>query len=262
MLVEVKPLPAKKWHGKEGQDSFSQPKTVEALYDSNTGRYATGLTDEEAEEYGKKMGVNLSSIYVAGQPHEYWETKPAAIKLPNNTTFFNDELPSDFVKIKVMKASKFVANSYQEWEQGLWPHATHVIYSEAEEIAVKATKVQLRRRIEAHLQKISNEEKGNLILVLTGKDVRARSTDFLDVELADLVDSKPNELSSLFKLDKEALYAQATIKALLQRHILTREGVSVYYMGEQIAHNEEAAAQWLMKPDNQIMKAALLEKLK
>ena len=48
MLVEVRPLPEKKWHGKKGKDSFAQPKTIEVLYDEKLGAYATGLTEEEA----------------------------------------------------------------------------------------------------------------------------------------------------------------------------------------------------------------------
>src|ERR1019366_7157512 len=117
-MVEIRPLPQKKWHGKKDGESFAQPKAVEVLYDPEKGTYATGLTDEEANEYGKKLGVNLSSIFIADEPHEYWGNKASWIVLPNRTVLFNTEKPADFVKIKNMKASSRVANSMAEWEAG------------------------------------------------------------------------------------------------------------------------------------------------
>ena len=108
MKVEVRPLDIPKWHGKRGKEAFSQPHTIEALYDSSTGGYATGLTEEEAETYGKKLGVDLSSIYNQDKPHEFWNSKMGQIRLENRTMILDDEKDLDFVKIRVMKASKYV----------------------------------------------------------------------------------------------------------------------------------------------------------
>jgi len=61
--VEIRPLDIPRWHGKQGQESFTQPHTIEALYDHNTGGYATGLTEQEVEEYQKKLKVDLTSTF-------------------------------------------------------------------------------------------------------------------------------------------------------------------------------------------------------
>jgi hypothetical protein len=58
-IVEIRPLNIPRWHGKEGEESFTQPHTIEALYDHNTGGYATGLTEGEVEKYEKKLKVDL-----------------------------------------------------------------------------------------------------------------------------------------------------------------------------------------------------------
>src|SRR5690349_20055934 len=100
MKVEVRPIESKKWHGKKGKESFKQPMTIEVLYDPATGRLATGLTDEEAEKYSKLLGVDLSDNFNMLEPHPYWSTKAASIKLENHTVIYDTEKPLDYVKVK------------------------------------------------------------------------------------------------------------------------------------------------------------------
>ena len=51
---------------------------------------------------------------------------------------FDTSNPLDFIKMRVCKASRFVANSWKEFEEGLFPEATHVIFDESEEIEEKS----------------------------------------------------------------------------------------------------------------------------
>jgi len=75
MLVEIRPVPTKgdrkPWEGAEEYD-FTRPKVYEVLYSSELGCNATGLTEEEAIEYGKRIGVDLSSRFDSEKPHPYW----------------------------------------------------------------------------------------------------------------------------------------------------------------------------------------------
>lgn len=137
-LVTVQPIPEKRWHGKIGRESFAQPKTYEVLYDKNTGKYATGLTEEEAAKYSKLLGVDLSDKFDHENGHVYWSTKPAWIPLPNHPIVFNTAKPIEFVKVKNLKASDKVANSLKEYEEGKYPNATHYIVDEVEEVANKS----------------------------------------------------------------------------------------------------------------------------
>ena len=63
--VEIRPLPIKKWHGKEGKEDFSQPKVIEVLYDVEKACYATGLSEEETIKYSKEKGKveNLKEVF-------------------------------------------------------------------------------------------------------------------------------------------------------------------------------------------------------
>jgi hypothetical protein len=261
MKVEVRPIVTKKWHGKEGKDDFSQPKAIEALYDKESGRLATGLTDAEAEEYGKLLGVDLSNKFNASEAHPFYSQKQAWVFLPNHTVIFDTDKPMDFVKVKMLKASKMVANSQRELAEGSWPEATHVIFDETEEVALKAGKVQLRQEAYKVLLDMTTEDKVNIIQILSEKSVRGRSQNFVDVEIDDIIENKTQEFLKYANMGREEVTLRATILEALQKQILTKEGSTILYMGEVLGYSYEDTIGWFRQPDNQKRKIAILEKL-
>lgn len=261
MLVEVRPLPVKKWHGKKDKESFSRPKDIEVLYDHKTGKYATGLTPEEANDYGKRMGVDLSDIFNANDPHPYWSTKPASIRLPNHTVIFDTDKPVEFVKVKNMRASKFVANSMKEWEEGKWPEATHVIFDETEEVNLKASKGAMRDECVLIKVKMSDEDKANMVQILSKKSVKGRSTDFINVEIDAIIEENPIDFLKYAKMGREEVYIRAMVLECISKNVLTKEAGSIFYMGEMIAFDYEESIRWFKDPQNNKMKVAIFEKL-
>ena len=135
--VEVRPIENKKWHNKTGQESFTRPKKIQALVDASTMKYATGLSEDDVKDLRSK-GVNydLSDHYNSETPHPFWDSNMAIVKLENNTMFYDMANALDVIKVKIMKASKYVANSMAEYEKGAWPEATHVNFDEAEQAQV------------------------------------------------------------------------------------------------------------------------------
>ena len=51
MIIQVRPIEVKKWHGKTGNESFTRTKIIQALVDPETVAYQTGLTTEEEETF-------------------------------------------------------------------------------------------------------------------------------------------------------------------------------------------------------------------
>lgn len=262
-LVEVKPLPQKKWHQKEGKESFARPKTIEVLYDDATGKYATGLTPEEAKEYGEKLGVDLSDTFNADVPHPYWSSRAAIIPLPNATKMFNTNITSDLVKVKNMKAHKQVANSMEEYNNGKWPFATHVITDEQEEIQLKAGTIKNKNLVILEASKMSAERKCALILIIRNKNLKGHGDDFIDVEIDDIAnDPKDAGLFLKYKdMEREQVTLRATILECIMRGVLHMDGTAVKYMGSQIGYDYEAAVTYLADPENQRIKVAIFEKL-
>ena len=260
MLVEVRPVEKKKWHGKEGNENFTQPMILECLYDIQTGKYATGLNEKERKKYEGITGFDLSDNYTE-KPHIFWNSPTAKIKLPAMTTVFDTEKPLDYIKVKVLKASKFVANSFREYEEGLYPEATHVIFDEAEEAKVKASKIQRRRKATQLVIKMTTDEKVNLIQILSNKSMRTQSQDFLDVEMEKIINDDVEEFIKYAQMDAAEVYTRAAVLEGIYKNILTKEGNVILYMGDRIGHNLEEAVGYFMNPDNQQLKASVLEKL-
>lgn len=261
MLVEVRPIEGRKWHNKKGKESFAMPKVVEALLNTDTGKLATGLTEEEAVKYGKLLGVDLTNNYSIDQPHPFWSSKAGSLKLENMTMFFNTDKGMDFVKVKLMKANKYVANSQAELDEGKWPEATHIIYDEDEEVDSKASKIQARNACVILLDKMNADDKANMIMVLGKKYVKGRSDNFLNVEINALIENDPVEFLKYARAGKEALYNRAVVLEALHKNILSRDANKIQYMGETVGLDVDDVIRWLADPENQRIKIAILDRL-
>jgi len=259
--VEIRPLSIPKWHGKEGQEAFTQPHTIEALYDHNSGGYATGLTEGEVEKYQKKLKVDLSSTFNQEEPHPFWNSKMARVKLENATMILDDSIALEFVKVKMLKASKYVANSMKEWEDGLFPEATHVIFDETEEEDIKASKAKKRQEAVKLSLDLSAEAQANIIQILTNKSVRGKSANYLVGEIDDLIQDRLSDFIREAKKDKKDLYTTAAVMEAIHRNVLTKEGTAIFYLSDKIGYDFESAVEWFKDPQNQNMKTSILGKL-
>lgn len=262
MLVEVRPIEGKKWHGKTGKDSFTQPKSIEVLLDTATGKYATGLTEEEAKKYGGILGVDLSDTFNPEEPHPFWGSQSARIKLPNQTMIFDTSKPSDYVKVKNLKASKFVANSIKELNEGIFPEAEFVIFDEQEEIEIKASKIQKRNKCVKVLSSLTVDQKVDIVQILSKKSVRNRSQDFIDVEIDAIINEQPDEFLKYVNMDKTETYIRAAILEGINKNALQKEGNAIFYMGDKIANDYEECVKLFLDPQNSKLKVSLLEKIK
>lgn len=260
--VEVRPIEHKKWHDKTGQESFTRPKKIQALLDSNTMKYATGLTEEDIKALRKK-GVNydLSDNYDSENLHPFWDSSMAVIKLENNTMFFDLDNALEFIKVKVMKASKFVANSMAEYENGTWPDATHVIFDEAEQAQVLASKVETRNTAIIEASKLSPDRKVELILVMGGRNMKNQSADFVAVELDKVLNKNPEEFLRNLKMDKKQIAAHALVLEALQKGVLRKEGQRIFHMDSPLGIDEIEVAEYLAKEENQDIRLLVLQKI-
>lgn len=262
MLVEVRPLPLRKWHGKEGKEDFSQGIILDILVDPRTRKYATGLTEEDIEMLSKKLkNIDLSDTYIPGKPHSYWSSKAAKIKLPNKTIIIDTEDPMGYIKYKNLKASKFVANSYKEWEEGNFIHATHYIYSEQEELEKKATKVAKRKQCYKILSSLTKVQKANIIQILSNKTVKHMDEDNMDVYLDDLVNEKPDEFIEIAKDDKAYLNVKAMLYEGISKNIVRTKGFAFYYMGTKIGDDLDSSVKFLTSEDGEKLRGTILSKM-
>ena len=237
--LEIRPIEKRRWHGKSGSESFKRPHKIKALVNASTMEYDTGLTPEDA-------------------PHPFWDSNAATLTLENNTMFLNLDNPLEYIKSRFAKKSRFVANSMLEYEQGLWPDATHVIFDESEEIEVKATKVAMQRQAVIKSAELSKDRKIQIILILSGKNLKGRSDNFIEVELDKLVQKEPRELLRHIDMDTEDISLHALIEESLQKSVLRKSGHKILYMDHVLGGDVLDVIQYLKQPDNQDLKLRLM----
>jgi hypothetical protein len=225
-------------------------------------RYATGLSEADIKELAKK-GVNydLSPHYNSEAPHPFWDSGMAIIKLENNTMFFDNDNPLDYIKVRVMKASKYVANSMAEYDLGMWPEATHVIFDEAEQASVMASKVEQKNTAIIEASKLSLDRKVQLILVLGGKNMKNQSADFVAVELDKIITKDAGEFLRFLNMDKKQTASHALVLEALQKSVLRREGQRIFHMDSPLGIDEIEVAEYLSKEENQDIKLLILSKI-
>jgi hypothetical protein len=262
MTVEVRPLESKKWHSKVGQESFTRPKKIQALVNGETMRYATGLSAEDIKSLkAKGVKYDLSDNYDDTTPHPFWDSSMAVIKLENNTMFFDLTNNLDFIKVKVMKESKYVANSMAEYDEGLWPEATHVIHDEAQQAELIASKVEMKNQAILEASKLSPDKKIQLIMVLEGKNLKNQSPSFITVALDKTINKDPEAFLRHLRLDSNQIAAHAMVIEGLQKSILRREGQRIYHMDSPLGVDEIEVAEYLAKDENQDIKLMILNKI-
>lgn len=260
--VEVRPIESKRWHNKTGQESFTRPKKIQALVDGSTMKYATGLSDQDKKDLVKKgVSYDLTDNYNSETPHPFWDSGMAIIKLENNTMFFDTANALDFIKIRVMKASKYVANSMAEYDLGAWPEATHVIFDEAEQAQVLASKVETKNRAIIEASQLSLDRKVQLILVLGGKNMKNQSADFVAVELDKIITKDAAEFLRYLNMDKKQTASHALVLEALQKSVLRREGQRIFHMDSPLGIDEIEVAEYLAKEENQDIKLLILSKI-
>ena len=257
-LVEVRPIETRKWHGKTGQESFTRPKKSQALLNPETMTYATGLTKEEVAELSKKVNYDLSNHFNSEEPHPFWDSPMSMTKLENNTMFFDISLPLNYIKVKVMKASKYVANSMADYDAGLFPEATHVIFDESEQAELLAGKVQQEEDAVIAASQMTKDRKIEIILSLGGKNMKGQSDNFVKVELNKLIKKDPAEFLRYNNMDKDELANYALVLEGLQKSVLRKDGHKILYHDSILGMDEIEVAKYLLIPDNQDLKIRLM----
>ena len=251
-LVYVKPIVRKKWHGLNelGRSKFQDTSDVlMALYDSRIGKMATGLDQDDEVRLGSALGADLSSS------SEYWET--FKVKLKDQTMIFNTSIPLQELQVKLLQASKFVANSQREIDGGKWPQAKYVIYNETQELEKEANAVEFKAKAVELFNKLSSEKKEDLLKIY-GKFVENSSRDFVYTRLFEIVDNNPVEFMKTATLTPEEIKIRALIFDLERTGILRRKNAAYLYNDQQLGFDFDNTVEVLLDP----MKQELLVKLK
>ena len=260
-LVEIRPLKVKKWHGKEGKESFTQKKVIRAFADPTTNRYATGMSEEDVKKViAMGFSGDLTDLFT-GEPHPTWDSKEFKIDLPNRTFFLNRNIPRDYIKICILKGSRFVADSMVDYENDLFPYATHYIHDEAAQVEVKATKIALRNKAIIESAKLTKEKKLNLAIALGGKNLKNQSEDFITTEIDNLILKDPEAFLRVLARDPKTTALIAMVYTCLDKNIFRKEGHKIMYLEDVLGFSVDEVADYLKEEVNQPFMIMIKERL-
>lgn len=260
MIVEIRPREQPTWHGKKADENFSRPITIVPAIDPSTMQYQVSLSDSEWKRL-KSTGYDLSLDAKIDTPHPTWDGAIGAVKLEPNTMTFNTDNPIELIKLGVIRAAKtHVAPSLEEADNNSeYSKATHYIFSEEEDVAVKATKIQKKQEANKMLFEMPTEKQAAIATLVLGISTKSRSTDFIRTKADEAVETDPDAVLKWAKMKQEDFTLHTMIQELLLLSVLVKSGGAITWMGETLGYSAEEAIKYLKDPNNQAMRLKLLE---
>ena len=257
-LVYVKPIIKERWHGlhKQNRAKFQGTSDViQAIYDTSIGRLATGLSAKDEERLSKTLGVDLSP----NSSNEYWSN--FKIKLEDKTQIYDERVPLQELQINVLKASKWVANSQKELDEGKWPNAKYVIYDEKGEIQKEAVQAETKAKANKLFSELSPAKRLSLLKVF-GKASDNVSDDFSYAKLYEIVEKEPVRFIEVASMKPAEINVKALIVDLTTKGILRTKGAAYLYNDQQIGFDYDNTVEYLLNPKNQELLVKLTDDLK
>lgn len=257
-LVYVKPIIKERWHGlhKVGRAKFQGTSDViQAIFDSSLGRLATGLDEKTEEKLSKLLGIDLSAV----NTNKYWQT--FKVKLEDKTMIFDTKIPFQELQISLMRASKYVANSQKEYDEGKWPYAKYVIYDEQQETEKKARTAEVKANANQLFSKLSHSKRVDLLKVF-GRAADSSSEEFSYAKLYEIVEDEPKRFIEVASMSTEEVKTKALIFDLENKGILRTKGTAYLYNDQQIGFDYDSTVDYLLNPKNQELFIKLTDDLK
>lgn len=261
-VIRIKPLDLPKWHGKKGKESFSRPRVIEALFDPTTGKYATGLTEEEEKKLGEILNVDLSSYYNHDNPHPFWAlSKASRLELPNHTLILRLDNPYDYIKYKLALASKFVANSLAEWQEGKWEMATHYIEDIEVDVKHQLPQFEAKKRAYKLIDKLDQKTKRYILQLITGQSVSDKDNDYVDLRLGEIIEEDPKQFLVYADMDKEDLAIRAMVEEAVAKSVIKIKQGVYFYGDTKIGVGISEAVEFFKKKENSSLYLIIKDKL-
>ena len=248
MKITLKPL--KKKNSWAGLTRYNKCQDSISPYFNSKGLVETGLTEEEAEALGKKVGQDLNP----NSP--YWID--FRVVMSDKDVSFDTSNPLHELIHKFLLSHKRVANSLLELDQ--YPHADYVITNETNE--AKKQNIEFNVELEAFKEfaKLTPEDMRNVLKLYPGNAKYGNSdAEIVQAKLAEQMKRDPETFVAIVK-DK-LKDSKIFLKDLVDARVLRKNKQAYYYGEDCIGHDIESTITYVNDPSNQSLKVALKQEL-
>ncbi len=259
-IVTIKPIPrAGKRLGLADQpENFQRmPGTSYTWVPSKKGmKYLTGLTHEEAVEYGNRLGQNLGELSDFWMDLKYTLTeKPLGYKL-------NLSVPLEYIIYKAMTVSELIAESLQDYRSGKKPYAEWYIENQEAEAEQKSKNADTKIEAYTKFKEISNARKKDISKIL-GLKPYGLSDSAAAGRLFEFIEAKIENAKSFLSVEvkkDEIIAVSALVEDAIHYNILRINKAKDYqYADEPMGSTKDQVVVKLMKPDNQVLRLKISE---
>jgi hypothetical protein len=236
-----------------GKNSWSNVKKYRNCYEdigsywTRSGTLYTGLTTEDEERLGSRLGLNLSPN------SDFWKT--FSIRTSVKDIYLDTADGMDELKYLFLKSHKRVKNSLLENKAS----ANFVLINKDEEAKISNLHNKVIREAHAAFDKLSATDIRK-VLRLYGENADNMSSEVAEQRLFDLIEGNPTRF-----LEKWVNNLSRETEVLLEKAIannVIRRNLNLYsYGSETIGRVKEEAIDFLDNPKNQDIKRTILVEL-
>lgn len=252
-LVKVKPISGKSNTKLDIDNSINPPFAFRADIDVRQNKFSVDLTEGEIAILSKELGRNLSTVFDPDDTENFWGNNYLSlVKLQNKTNIFDTDNIKDRILLSIIRASKYVANSKEDYEEGLFPYAKFYIDDTILTEANKEKQFVLRKNIIKKIDSLTRMKKEELLRILVGGDYNNQSNDYLDMKIMECLDTVGlDAIQNVLNKDDRDIFLHALILEAISKGVLRREGKVIFYFSDKIGYNVEDAIEFLKNGNNQ-----------
>lgn len=259
-LVIIKPIERKRCLGDGGEKYFKRPVYIEALKDDN-GAYNVGLTEKEREELQPYFPYSLDPVFKEDDMNSIWNREEGKFIMTYQTHVLDLDKPLDRIKYGLCKASKFVANSQDEYDDKKWPYAKFVITDSKDEEVAKMKRNELKMKVYIAVNKMDIKTKRDFCMIL-GYNCRGLSDEAVSNKVFEAIETKGYaKANEVIGQSKEYNTLNALVAEAVDRNILTKKGEVYSFMDETIGISLNSTIEYLKDVKHNATKVAIINML-
>lgn len=210
-----------------------------------SGKVVTGLSKEDEAYYEEQLGINKTK-YPQGLAANstYWSEN--GVYITQDGLYLDEEIPSDSMWVKVLKARKDVATSTKVARET--PSIEYILTNQDAEAEAKVERRDYLKKAMALLSEMSPEDLKNYLIMVNQYSV-TMSPKVIEDKVGDIAESNPKAFLTMSNHpDKDTI---VLIQELINNRIITNVGSTYYDSNKtQLAYSKDQMIGFIKNKEN------------
>ena len=220
-----------------------------------TGTMVTGLTIEEEKEFEELLRKPAGEL---SKYSPFWHDYHVIMTDKDKVLDLNK--PEDLLAYKFLLADPYIANSWHELQEGLWPDAKYVITDDLADAQIKNEEYDLKIKANLLFSKLSINQMTQILKLYSGNiNMENVPADLVKQRLFEAMEKDVEKFIQL--VEDKTLETKLMINQLVALKELRKNRSAYYYGDDLLGHDLDSTAAFIDNPENQGLKIAFKQKL-